>query len=79
MKIIQNTLEIQKKSSNVSKKIGQPPKSKVGRVSGNPSRLWQQTHIGAKPPIKTRHFFFGLINVKSRFLMMQLILSKRGF
>ena len=36
MKIIQNTLKIQKKISNVSKKIlGRPQKSRVGRVSGN--------------------------------------------
>ena len=36
MKIIQNTLKIEKKISNVSKKkFGRPQKSRVGRVSGN--------------------------------------------
>ena len=46
MKIIQNTLKIQKKISNVSKKnwVG-PQKGRVGRVSGN----------------ETFFFFFGLI------------------
>ena len=59
MKIIQSTLKKYRKKSQMSqKKFGKPPKSKVGRVSGNPSLLWQQTHIGAKPPIKiiNRHF-----------------------
>ena len=36
MKIIQNTIKIQKKKSKMSKQnLGRPPKSRVGRVSGN--------------------------------------------
>ena len=36
MKIIQNTLKIQKKNSSVSKNfLGRPQKSRVRRVSGN--------------------------------------------
>ena len=36
MKLIQNTIKIQKKISNFSpKNLGRPQKSRVGRVSGN--------------------------------------------
>ena len=41
MKIIQNTLKIQKKTSNVSKNfLGRHQKSRVGRVSGNETFLF---------------------------------------
>ena len=47
MKIIQNTLKIQNKISNVSKNfLGRPHKSRVGRVSGNETFLfWPEYRV----------------------------------